>query len=223
MGYGHLKREFRLLDDVVSFLRGVVADSETGALARGHGIFARTYLRMTLEVIAHISSFEDPAWMARFAVAFADRYRVALEEPSQRVTPWRTAFLDAERARPRVIRVLLLGINAHMAYDLATVLAATALDEPARRHRDYVHLNALLARAVDPVGKLLGAQYGRWIERVDGTLRGLDEGLTMLWFTRTRDRAWADALALRDERTTRAALEARVDQNARALRALFHF
>jgi hypothetical protein len=224
MGHRDLTRAFRRLDDVVAFLRRVVADSETGSLPRGHGIFARTYLRMTLEVIAHISAFEDPAWMARFAVSFADRYRIALDEPERRVRPWRTAFIDAERERPRVIRVLVLGINAHMAYDLATVLEETALDDAAeRRRRDYVHLNALLARAVDPVGKLLGARYGRWIERVDGVARGLDEGLTMVWFTRTRERAWADALALRAGRTTHAALEERVDQNARTLRAVFHF
>ena len=178
---------------------------------------------MTLEVMAHVGGFDDPAWMARFAVAFANRYRVALQEPAARVRPWQTTFDAAESAEPRVIRVLVLGINAHMSYDLATVLADTSLDDPTRRRRDYVHLNALLARAVDPVGKVLGARYGRWIERIDWAAQGLDEGLTMAWFTRTRERAWTDALALRTNAYTRADLEARVNRAALTLRALIRF
>ncbi len=142
-------------DGVVDFLRDVTRAGDRGDLPPAHGVFSRAYLRMTLELLSRIADggFEDEAWLARFIVDFAERYRVALMNRGARVGPWRIAMDRANRVHGGTIQHLVLGINAHMAYDLAMVLADSAIDDPNVRFGDYTRINALLAHAIDPVGK----------------------------------------------------------------------
>src|SRR4249919_3073319 len=109
--------------------------------------FLGTYQRTTLAVGKAVDGglFEDPDWVERWDVAFAELYLTALDEhlaggrPSR---PWRLAF-DADADLP-ALRQVLLGINAHVNYDLPQALLAVITDEefadPARlaaRQRDH--------------------------------------------------------------------------------------
>ena len=74
--------------------------------------------------------FEDPAWVERWDVAFAGLY---LDAPRRRPgrrravpRPWRLAF-DAPADLP-ALRHVLLGINAHVNYDLPQALLAVISD-----------------------------------------------------------------------------------------------
>lgn len=207
------------LDEVVSFLRSVMREADLGLRAPAHGAYACTYLRMTLEVLAHISAFEDPAWIARFTVAFAERYRLALFLPAERNEPWRITFAEADKAEPRYACVLMLAINAHASYDLAAVLADSALDDPAVRYDDFVLLDRMLSRAVDPVGKLLGDGYCAWMRSVDRAARGVDEAIIIAWLRRVRMRAWHDALKLMSCRLSYEELERRIAGQSRRIDA----
>ena len=101
--------------------------------------------------------FEDPAWVERWDVVFADLYLDALDADlagSAAVPrPWRLAF-DAPPSLPP-LRHVLLGINAHINYDLPQALLAVISDEefadPAlldRRRRDHERIDGVLAARV---------------------------------------------------------------------------
>ncbi|TFV50439.1 DUF5995 family protein [Blastococcus sp. TF02A_35] len=121
--------------------------------------FLGTYLRTTRAVAAALAAgrFEDPAWVARWDVDFADRYLDALAahraDPPSAPAPWRRAFAADPHLRPE--GHVLLGMNAHINYDLPQSLVAVIppgdFADPellARRHRDHGRIDGILARRV---------------------------------------------------------------------------
>ena len=120
--------------------------------------FLATYRRTTAAVGKAIvgAQFEDPEWVERWDVAFAQLYLDAYDAAlaGQRVPrPWRLSF-DAPSELPPVRRVLL-GINAHINYDLPQalleVINASDFDDPvlmARRRRDHERIDGVLASRV---------------------------------------------------------------------------
>jgi hypothetical protein len=120
--------------------------------------FLGTYQRTTLAIgdAVDAGEFEDPEWVERWDVAFAELYVDALDAhlggggPSR---PWRLAF-DAPPELP-ALRHVLLGINAHVNYDLPQALLAVISDDDftdaslmASRRRDHERIDARGARPV---------------------------------------------------------------------------
>ena len=121
-------------------------------------IFLNTYRRTTLAVGEAVEEarFEDPEWVRAWDVAFAELYLDALDAnlSGERVPrPWRLAF-DAPADLP-ALRQVLLGINAHVNYDLPQSLLAVITDEQFtdevlmdRRRRDHERIDGVLASRV---------------------------------------------------------------------------
>lgn len=216
----------RRTDDVVRFLKDTCARAgRPGApdgLPAEYGVFALTYLWMTLEEIARIADryFEDPGWMSVFDVTFAEKYQAALDDESAAPGPWQVAFETAAKDQGRVIRDLLLGVNAHMSYDLVVTLVDDVLDDPAKRYADFVAVNRVLADAIDPVQRALEARYGDWLFWADQIGGRVEEVLTLETFEHLRQRSWDDALAIKEGRLTKEKLEERVTQKARMIALL---
>lgn len=194
------------------------------------GYFPVLYRAVTLTVRAEAEAgcFDDAARMERFVVGFAELYFRALddERAGARVPgPWWHAFRAAERPGLLVLQHLLLGMNAHINFDLA-LTAATVAPGPAIHGlaRDYDRINDILAAMIDraedalichtPGLAAIDRQVGRW-----------DERLAALGLRGVRDEAWrmARLLAATDEGAVRRALitgmEARASLVARALAA----
>ncbi len=121
--------------------------------------FLGTYSRTTRAVGEAIADarFEDPAWVDRWDVAFAQLYLDALaaheEDPGSAPRPWRAALGADPDLHP--LQHVLLGINAHINYDLPQALLAVITDdefaEPgvlARRRRDHERIDGVLAARV---------------------------------------------------------------------------
>jgi hypothetical protein len=140
-------------------LDAVPADS-----SRKH--FLGTYLRTTVAVGEAIRDkvFEDPDWVERLDVVFADLYLDAYHlylagAPVPR--PWRLAFDAPSYLQP--LRHVLLGINAHINLDLPqALLRVIAVDEfdnaelLDRRRRDHERIDGVLASRVAAEDDLLG-------------------------------------------------------------------
>jgi len=123
-------------------------------------IFAGTYRRTTEAVGAAITDarFEDPAWVERWDVVFADLFLDAHDadrdgRAADVPRPWRLAF-DAPADLPP-LRHVLLGINAHVNYDLPQAMLAVISDADFadtvlldRRRRDHERIDAVLASRV---------------------------------------------------------------------------
>jgi len=132
-------------------------------------IFAGTYRRTTEAVGAAIQDarFEDPEWVERWDVVFADLFLDAHDADREGRTaavprPWRLAF-DAPADLPP-LRHVLLGINAHVKnYDLPQAMLAVISDadfaDPVlldRRRRDHERIDAVLASRVAAENDELG-------------------------------------------------------------------
>jgi hypothetical protein len=121
-------------------------------------VFLRTYMRTTAAVGKAIEGarFEDPAWVEEWDVVFAQLYLDAYDADlaGQDVPrPWRLAF-DAPQDLPD-LRQVLLGINAHVNYDLPQaligVISETDFQDVAlmdRRRRDHERIDGVLAERV---------------------------------------------------------------------------
>lgn len=128
--------------------------------------FVRTYSRTTQAVGAAVTKgvFEDPEWVVRWDVAFADLFFAAHDADlaGEHVPrPWRLAFGQAANLPP--LAHLLLGMNAHINYDLPQALMAVISDQEfadpacrARRSRDHGRIDTILAGRVAAEDQQLG-------------------------------------------------------------------
>ena len=189
-------------------------------------IFAETYFRTTRAVGTAIEDarFEDPDWVEKWDVVFADVYLQAYDADcagtadsaestdtagtadtadtadssdssdsadSARVPrPWRLAF-DAPADLP-ALRHVLLGINAHVNYDLPHALLAVISDDDftdpvlmARRRRDHERIDAVLASRVAAEDDKLGPRtlLDRVLDPLNrlGSKRFLKEARQKVW------------------------------------------
>jgi len=126
-------------------------------------LFLSTYRRTTLQVRDMVArdEFTDSQWVERWDVAFANLYLDAVEAweaEQQPPGPWAAAF-GASREGPRLppVRHLLLGMNAHINYDLPQSLLAVITDDEfdddavvARRAADHAVIDQVLVDRVKP-------------------------------------------------------------------------
>ena len=148
-------------------------------LPRDSGLreFLATYQRTTAAVGTAILDgvFEDPDWVEEWDVAFARLYLDALDaqvnagEASGVAVPrpWRLAF-DAPADLP-ALRQVLLGINAHVNYDLPQALLAVITDE------DFADPARLAAPPAGPSSAIDGVLSGRVAARGRGAERGVSD------------------------------------------------
>lgn len=144
------------VDQVVAALQQRLDQLPT-ALAHRR-VFIETYQRTTRAVAAAVDAgyFEDPAWVARWDVAFAELFLLAHDADlagGEVPRPWRLAFA-ADPQLP-VLAHLLLGMNAHINFDLPpAMLSVISNDEFAdrvlleRRRRDHERIDRILASRV---------------------------------------------------------------------------
>jgi len=173
-------------------------------------IFHGTYLRTTIAVAEEIKrpgGFADPEWTERWDVAFAELYLEALEQlqaGKQPSRPWAIAF--AARPGLPVLNRLLLGMNAHINYDLPQALLAVITDEEfddpeliARREADHKAIDDILASRVSAEDEELvsAAGPGSLLDRV---LKPLNQRGTRRFLREARQKVWANAISLSQAR-----------------------
>jgi hypothetical protein len=128
--------------------------------------FVTTYQRTTQAVghAVNAAFFEDPDWVVRWDIAFADLFLVAHDADQaggQVPRPWRLAF-QADPNLPTIVH-LLLGMNAHINYDLPpatlSVISDHDFEDPVlidRRRRDHERINTILAARVTAEDHVIG-------------------------------------------------------------------
>jgi hypothetical protein len=167
--------------------------------------FHATYLRTTVTVAQEIErgGFIDGTWVERWDIAFAELYLDALEASlaGQRpARPWDIAFGASAGLPP--LRHVLLGMNAHINYDLPQALLAVISDEEfgdaaliARREADHRAIDRALAARVGAEADELARVSGP-VPRLDRLLRPLSQVGTQRFLREAREKVWANAVAL---------------------------
>jgi hypothetical protein len=169
--------------------------------------FLATYQRTTVAIGEAVAGarFEDPAWVERWDVVFADLYLNALDADLAREgrvpRPWRLAF-DAPAGLPD-LRHVLLGINAHVNYDLPQALLAVISDaefaDPAaldRRRRDHERIDGVLSSRVAAEDAELGS--ARTV--LDRVLGPLNRRASRRFLREARAKVWHNAVELQAAR-----------------------
>jgi hypothetical protein len=192
-------------------MEGLLAPLEAGGDPARH--FLATYLRTTRAVAEELGrgGFRDPAWVERWDVAFADLYLDAVEDrqagrcPPE---PWAVAFGADERDGLPPLRHVLLGMNAHINFDLAqsllAVITPAEFDDPAllaRRHADHEHIDQVLVARVGAEDTELEAAGGPR-SRTDRLLQPLNRLATKRFLRESRAKVWANTHLLDAARRT---------------------
>src|SRR5688572_28474761 len=141
------------------------------------GYFATLYRNVTIKVKEGIAAglFENGARMERFDVAFANRYLSAFDsfragQPTS--TCWVVAFESAAKWRPIILQHMLVGMNAHINFDLGIAAQAVAPgpELPSLEH-DFNLINGILSSMVAKVRSDV-AEVSPWISflgRIDSS------------------------------------------------------
>ena len=172
--------------------------------ADGVARFNELYLAVTRAVLRETDAgeFEDPAFLTRLDVVFADLYFAAVDADAQGSRAghaWRPLFDSRSRRRVAPLQFALAGMNAHINHDLPVALVAVMLQsglEPTRgtpQHRDFRRVDALLARVEAQVKEQFMDEL---LEVADDALGRLDDVIAMWSVERARDAAWTNAEAL---------------------------
>jgi hypothetical protein len=192
------------------------------------GYFAKVYLRITERVKAGIASsaFADAAWVEKLDVAFANRYFDAVsayETGSPVADAWRIAFHSASLRNPIILQHILLGINAHINYDLPLATAAvTPAAELAGHETDFTTVNNFAAQEVRDLRQRLSGVSP--LLGLFGELNGnnADERYVEFVIDEARAQAWiaAQSLAYLPTPGQRQELSALLDSDALKLARL---
>ena len=170
--------------------------------------FHATYLRTTRAVRDALRAglFADPEWVERWDVAFADLYLDALAANSGGGVvprPWTVAFRAArEQPDAPALRHVLLGMNAHINYDLPqallAVISTTEFADPAvtgRRRADHQRIDEVLSRRVGAEDEEL-ARTGSPRSRMDTLLGPANQAASRRFLRESRVKVWHNAVAL---------------------------
>lgn len=172
-------------------------------------VFLSTYQRTTQAVGAAVQrdSFEDPGWVERWDVAFAEFYLNALDTELASADlvprPWRLAFAAPPGLPP--LRHVLLGINAHVNYDLPQALLAVISDNDFadrllmdRRRRDHERIDKVLASRVAAEDNELTATGGATL--LDRLLTPLNRQGSKRFLREARQKVWHNTIELQEAR-----------------------
>ena len=171
--------------------------------------FHATYLRTTRAVKEEIEAggFLDNEWVEGWDLVFANLYLEAFEAwtgDDRTPGPWQVAFEATREPNLPHLRYVLLGMNAHVNYDLPQALLAAItdaeFDDPdvvAKRARDHEHIDDILSARVPYEDREL-ARVERPGERtiLDRALQPFNRAGTRRFLKEARAKVWRNARAL---------------------------
>ncbi len=183
---------------------------EWEAISDGRQVFLDCYSRMTRNMLVAIdqSRFEDSAWVAGLLRHFADYYFDALtafDLDSQGVPEiWVHAHRAALNPRTTAVQNLLLGVNAHINFDL--VFALYDVLEPewpaagdalrASRYSDHCMVNQIIGETVDEVQDEVIERFAPSLDVVDKIAGPVDEWFVSWMIAKWREEVWHRAIRM---------------------------
>jgi len=219
--------------------------SQMEARADGRASFLRCYALMTKNMISAVAdgAFEDPVWMRRFIDHFAEYYFIGLDQYENDATHapkvWVLAHDTANRDSFSSLQKVLLGVNAHINFDLALTLADLLEHERAEkeerrwaeRYSDYCLVNRIIGETIDSVQDQILEPGSPTMKLLDVSMGRLDEWLISRLIRSWRDEVWDRACEMMDApgRDGRFGVVSRLEENAmdrgeriRSLKGLFN-
>ncbi|HEY9854720.1 MAG TPA: DUF5995 family protein [Stenomitos sp.] len=217
------------LDKAIERLEGIERD----LIARHdpRAVFVTTYLmqtRTTAEALQKPGSFEDPEFMNRLALRFVQYFLDAYDNYEQGnrdkvPAPWQHAFDLATSGSSLVMEDLILGINAHINYDLPRALTVVGGHTPAQQ-RDFEKYNQVLFANIQPVKEAIIDRYTnkaldvKWLGVADKLSLKLDDVAAETTFKIIRNQAWDQSQRL--QAGDRSALTETLEDSMKTVKAI---
>ncbi len=194
-------------DSVVNRMQALIDKWEKAGDRRA--IFLGCYELMTRNMLRAIEAgeFEDNAWVSVLLHRFAEYYFTALEAyEGGQIVPivWKLAFAASQRPQSHVLQDLILGVNAHINYDLVFALGDVLAPEwpglspeaRASRYRDHCHVNQIINHTIDSVQDQVVDRYTPGMRLVDKLMGPVDEWVTAWFIADWREEVWENACCL---------------------------
>jgi hypothetical protein len=172
-------------------------------------IFLSCYQMMTSNVLDAIQAqeFEDGIWVQTLMENFAEVYFIALNQFEKNNHPpkvWQIAFEAPSLSHLHVIQNLVLGVNAHINYDLVFVLSDLLRsewhqlnpDQQQVRYRDHCRINGIIHQTINAVQDQIIERFEPTFDLIDKLLGPLDEWLTAKIISSWRDEVWEYAVRM---------------------------
>lgn len=170
------------------------------------GYFTTLYRDVTAVVRQkiHEGYFDDNARMEKLDVVFANRYLEAIYaywdgKPASKC--WEVAFQNKSNDKLIILQQLLLGMNAHINYDLAIATAEVAPgDKISSIENDFQKIMQLLSDMIDDVERRIETVSPsiKWLDKFGGKT---DEKIAGFVIKKARDLAWKTAEKLAQSTT----------------------
>jgi hypothetical protein len=189
------------INDVIARMKAIEA-----ALPASDGVacFNRMYLEVTEGVGGQVEqgSFDDPAWVSKLDVVFANRYFAAVDSlsgpSSAQPAAWRPLLAARGNSGIEPIQFALAGMNVHINHDLPLAVVTTSTElttspTAGAHHQDYQKIDKLLDAAEQSVRESFEPTDLRDADRHVAAVTNLICNWSL---NEARDIAWDTALAL---------------------------
>lgn len=203
--------------------------------------FLGCYALMTKNMLQAIDEgrFIDKIWVHQLLHLFADYYFRALDQydhGSEDMPPvWRFVHDNTCQCSLHVLQDLLLGINAHINYDLVFTLAdmlgpeweSLTPGQRQNRYQDHRTVNDVIGETIDVVQDSIIEPRAPWLDIVDRLFGRVDELLLSRLISAWREEVWKEAVRLvetsdrRRKMEIQREIEAKVMERAQKLVSMF--
>lgn len=158
------------------------------------GYFTALYAMVTIAVRDAIKEevFEDNERMHKLDVIFANYFFKNLNTHN---LVWDSYFSANHATQYVIMQHLLLGMNAHINYDLAQAVIDTQSSNLENLHADYLQINAILNEQLDIIQDKL-SKTSFFLRILDIIGLGFDEAYSNFSMIKARDEAWDNAVKL---------------------------
>ena len=193
-------------------------------------IFLGCYRLMTRNMLDAIEAerFHDGVWVSHLLERFAHYYFAALErfeqDPPDTPPVWKLAFDATHNKEVMTLQHLLLGVNAHINFDLIFSLydllhdewAALTPEQREQRHADHELVNRIIGETTDEVQDTVVERLSPWTNLLDVLLGPMDEWLTSKLISHWREDVWETAVRYVEvaDEETRADLRRHIEESA---------
>ena len=172
-------------------------------------VFLQCYRAMTGNMLAAVDKgfFEDPIWVNDLLHHFADYYFNALHcHECGEVTPkvWQDVYERSMEGPLHPMQLLMMGVNAHINYDLVFALRDMLKDEWPQanaagrllRKSDHMKVNQVIASTIDQVQDEVIEPGHPMMAILDRLMGRLDEYLLSQLIAGWRSDVWENAMQL---------------------------
>ena len=187
------------IDDVIEALQNIIDESVKNKSTSGY--FAALYQKVTIAVKKGITDgvFEDGPRMEKLDVIFAKRYISAYYNFQQQkpiTTSWQKAFDITDDYWPIVLQHLLIGMNAHINFDLGVAAAEVSIGQPIEDlKKDFDTINKVLSLLVMDVENNL-SEIWPFLKKILKCTKKVDDFLIDFSMEIARNGAWNFAVQL---------------------------